>query len=234
MLYLYMQERLLTGLLRVLTKVLLLEDDVLFGETLVDLLEEEAYEVFHCLNGQDALDATYKEKFDLYLLDINVPLIDGLSLLKELREADDKTAAIFLTSRKDKESLENGFINGGDDYITKPFDMDELLLRIKALLRRVKKESIECRGDLCYDELHKTIRYKGKDLELSQKEYGLLLLFLKHYNETVPKELILSELWSSAESGSEGVIRVYINRLKQMLPELTIENIRGIGYKLVP
>ena len=217
-----------------LIKILLLEDDPLFGETVVDLLEDEGYDVAHYLNGQDALDATYKEKFDLYLLDINVPLINGLSLLKELREADDMTPAIFLTSRKDKESLERGFLNGGDDYITKPFDMDELLFRIKAILRRVKKERVECIGDLCYDELHKTIKYKGEELELSQKEYGLLLLFLKHYNETLPKELILSELWSSAEGGSDGVVRVYINRLKQLLPELNIENVRGIGYKLVP
>jgi len=233
MLYLCMQERLLTGLLRVLTKILLLEDDPLFGETLVDLLEDENYEVSHYLNGQDALDATFDTKFDLYLLDINVPLINGLSLLKELREADDMTPAIFLTSRKDKESLEEGFLNGGDDYITKPFDMDELLLRVRAVLRRVKKESVEKVGDFSYDEMHKTISYRGERLELSQKEYGLLLLFLKHNNETLPKELILSELWSSAEGGSDGVVRVYINRIKQLLPEIKIENVRGIGYKLV-
>jgi len=217
----------------VLIKILLLEDDSLFGETIVDLLEEEGYKVFHCLNGQDAIDAIYARKFDLYLLDINVPLIDGLSLLKELREADDITSAIFLTSRKDKESLENGFLNGADDYITKPFDVDELLLRIKAVLRRVKKENVECVDDLCYDEVHKTIRYKGKELELSQKEYELLLLFLKNYNETITKEVILSELWSSAEGGSDGAIRVYVNRIKQMLPDMKIENIRGIGYRLV-
>ena len=216
-----------------LTRILLLEDDPLFGETLVDLLEDENYEVLHYLNGQDALDATYDTKFDLYLLDINVPLINGLSLLKELREADDMTPAIFLTSRKDKESLEKGFLNGGDDYITKPFDLDELLLRVKAVLRRVKKERVESVGDFSYDEMHKTIYYRGEKLELSHKEYGLLLLFLKHYNETLPKELILSELWSSAEGGSDGVVRVYINRIKQLLPEIKIENVRGIGYRLV-
>jgi len=233
MLYLCMQERLLTGLLRVLIKILLLEDDPLFGETIVDLLEDENYEVFHYLNGQDALDATYDTKFDLYLFDINVPLINGLSLLRELRDADDMTPAIFLTSRKDKESLEEGFLNGGDDYITKPFDMDELLLRMKAVLRRVKKEAVLSVGDFSHDEVHKTIFYKDKILELSQKEYGLLLLLLQHNNETLPKELILNELWSSAEGGSDGVIRVYINRLKQLLPNVKIENVRGIGYRLV-
>lgn len=228
-----MQVRLLTGLSRVSIKILLLEDDLLFGETIVDLLEDEGYTVEHFANGQDALDATFREKFDLYLLDINVPLINGLSLLKELREAEDTTPTIFLTSRKDKESLEEGFLNGGDDYITKPFDMDEMLLRIKAVLRRSKKDEANCIDDFCYDEVHKTIRYKGKVLELSQKEYGLLLLFIKHINETLPKELIIDELWSSAEGGSDGVVRVYVNRLKQLLPELNIENVRGIGYRLV-
>ena len=228
-----MQVRLFRGLLRVSIKILLLEDDLLFGETVIDLLEDEGYEVAHYPNGQDALDATYENRYDLYLLDINVPLINGLSLLKELREADDITPTIFLTSHTEKKKLEEGFLNGCDDYITKPFDMDELLLRIKALLRRSKKEAPECVGDLCHDELHKTIRYKEKELELSQKEYGLLLLFMRHYNETLPKELILNELWSSAEGGSDGALRVYINRLKQLLPELKFENVRGIGYKLV-
>jgi DNA-binding response OmpR family regulator len=228
-----MQVKLLIGRLRALNKILLLEDDLLFGETIVDLLEDEGYAVSHCSNGQDALDITYGDKFDLYLLDINVPLISGLALLKDLRDANDNTPAIFLTSHKEKEVLEKGFLSGCDDYITKPFDMNELLLRIKALLRRAKKDEPACVGKLCHDKVHKTIRYKDKELELSQKEYGLLLLLMKHYKETVPKELILDELWSSSGGGSDGVIRVYVNRLKQLLPELTIENIRGIGYRLV-
>ena len=92
-------------------KILLLEDDLLFGETLTDLLEDAGYEVMHSPNGQSALDATFKHRFDAYLLDINVPLIDGVSLLKELRDADDNTPAIFLTSHKDKEMLERGFLS---------------------------------------------------------------------------------------------------------------------------
>ncbi len=228
-----MQAKLYLGLLRVSIKILLLEDDMLFGETIVDLLEDADYEVIHVSNGQDALDVTYKNRFDLYLLDINVPLIDGLCLLKELREADDNTPAIFLTSHTEKSKLEEGFANGCDDYITKPFDMDELLLRIKAVLRRVKQHEPECVGGLCHDEVHQRIHYKEEELNLSKKEYGLLLLFMKHHNKTVPKELILGELWSSAEGGSDGALRVYVNRLKQLLPELKFENVRGIGYKLV-
>ncbi len=225
--------RLSLGLLRVSIKILLLEDDLLFGETLVDLLEDEGYEIGYYTNGQDALDAIYEMKFDLYLLDINVPLIDGISLLSELRKADDNTPAVFLTSHKDKETLEKGFSNGADDYIRKPFDNDELLLRLSALLRRSKKDEPIKIGDLQHDVLHKSISYKNMPLELSQKEYQLLVLLMKYVNSAVTKELIYDELWSSSESGSDGAIRVYINRLKQLLPDLSIENIRGVGYKLV-
>ncbi|MFK5938525.1 MAG: response regulator transcription factor [Sulfurimonas sp.] len=216
-----------------MSKILLLEDDLLFGETLVDLLEDEGFEVSHYPNGQDALDATFSSKFDAYLLDINVPLIDGVSLLGELRGADDNTPAIFLTSHKSKEMLEKGFLSGVDDYMTKPFDSDEFLLRLKALLKRSKKNEPESIGKLSHNKLHKTISYNGDRLDLSKKEYDLLVLFMTNINENVTKELIYEKLWSSAQSGSDGAIRVYINRLKQLLPDMKIENIRGIGYKLV-
>ncbi len=214
-------------------KILLLEDDLLFGETLIDLLEEENYNIVHAKNGQSALDIIFKQKFDLYLLDINVPLINGVTLLKELRDANDNTPAIFLTSHKDKEMLSHGFRSGADDYITKPFDNDELIFRIQALLKRSQKDDVKCIGLLCHDELHQRIFYNKEELELSKKEYLLLLLLMQHTNSSVPKELIINELWSSSESGSDGAIRVYINRIKQLLPQVQIDNIRGIGYKLV-
>jgi len=214
-------------------KILLLEDDILLGESLVDLLEESDFEVLHVTNGQSALDATFEGKFDIYIFDINVPLIDGITLLKELREADDETPTIFLTSHKEKGMLEKGFLSGGDDYITKPFDTDELLLRINALIKRIKKHKNKCINALCHDEIHQSFLYKGKELDLSKKEYELLLLLTLHVNNTVPKDLIIEELWTRSKSSSDGAVRVYINRLKQLLPELEIQNIRGVGYKLV-
>jgi len=229
-----MRVRQFHGQLRVLIKILLLEDDLLFGETLTDLLEDEGYNVTHSPNGQSALDATFEHRFDAYLLDINVPLIDGVSLLKELRDANDNTPAIFLTSHKDKEMLERGFLSGADDYLTKPFDNDELLLRLKALLKRSVKDEVKCVSLLCHDTTHKRILYDKVELELSKKEYELLLLLMHHANTPVPKEMILDELWSSSDGGSDGAIRVYINRIKHLLPQVSIQNIRGIGYKLVP
>lgn len=218
------------GLSKILIKVLLLEDDFLLGETLVDLLED--YEVTHVPNGQSALDFTFKEKFDLYLLDINVPLIDGITFLKELREANDNTPAIFLTSHKEKEKLINAFSSGCDDYIKKPFDNDELLLRIKALLKRIDDKKVTSIGKLCLDTIHHRVLYDNEELDLSVKEYQLLSLLMMHVNSTVPKDLIINELWSYS-GGSDGALRVYISRIKQLIPDIKIENIRSIGYKLV-
>ncbi len=228
-----MQGKLFHGPLRALTKILLLEDDILFGETLMDLLENENFDVSHFTNGQDSLDSMFETKYDVYLLDINVPLINGISLLSELRAANDNTPAIFLTSHKSKEMLEKGFLSGADDYMVKPFDSDELILRLKALLRRSKINQPELVGKLSHDKTHKSISYNGTMLELSKKEYELLALLMNNVNKNVTKELIFDELWSSSESVSDGAIRVYINRLKQLLPDMKIENIRGVGYRLV-
>jgi len=216
-----------------LTKILLLEDDLLFAETLIDLLEEEGYEMTHSPNGQAALDETYNDRFDLYLLDVNVQLINGVTLLRELRIAGDDTPTIFLTSHKDKETLRESFNSGADDYLSKPFDNDELLLRIEALLRRIKKDVKECVSLLCHDEAHKRFFYDGRELELSKKEYQLLYVLMQRADNPVPKEIILNELWNCSESGSDGAIRVYVNRLKHLLPQMRIENVRGVGYKLV-
>ncbi|QOP41709.1 response regulator transcription factor [Sulfurimonas marina] len=213
--------------------ILLLEDDPLFGETLVDMLEDEDFNVSLYPNGQAALDATFTEKFDLYVLDINVPLIDGVTLLKELREAEDETPAIFVTSHKEKEMMQKGFLNGGDDYIVKPFDNDELILRVNALLRRFKQKEKVCKCGLCIDNTRKVISYNSEELELSKREFEVLSLLIKHANSVVSKEMILDELYNLSQSGSEGAIRVYINRIKQLLPEHNLENVRGIGYKLV-
>jgi DNA-binding response OmpR family regulator len=215
------------------TKILLLEDDLLFGESIMDLLEEEGFEMIHCRNGQEALDETYKNHFDLYLLDINVPLIDGLSLLKELRRANDTTPTIYLTSHQEIETLSQAFEIGADDYLKKPFNTDELLVRIHALLRRSKGKNRLCIGELCLDELHKCILIGGKEIPFSLKEYQLMSLFIRNAGEIVTKGMIMDTLWSPSEMISDGAIRVYVNRLKQEIGSESIVNIRGVGYRLV-
>ena len=199
----------------------------------MDVLEEEGFEVTLCPNGQVALDETYKNHFDLYLLDINVPLIDGLSLLQELRRANDATPCIYLSSHQEIETLTRAFEIGAEDYLKKPFNTDELLVRIHALLRRSKGKARQCIGELCLDELHKTISLGGKELPLSLKEYQLMALFIRNAGEIVTKEMIMDTLWNPSEMISDGAIRVYINRLKQEIGSELIVNIRGVGYRLV-
>ena len=215
------------------SKILLLEDDALLNESLSELLEEEGYSVDSALNGEEALSFSYERAYDLYLLDINVPLVDGLEFLRLLRESGDKTYAIYLTSYFDRAKLKEAFSIGGDDYIIKPFDNDELLLRIAAKLRRQEVDNSITFGELSLDERHKQITFNGIALELSQKEYALLKLLLLHVKKNVTKEMITDTLWQGSQEVSDGSIRVYINRIKKMIAPYKIENIRGIGYRLV-
>jgi DNA-binding response OmpR family regulator len=213
--------------------ILLLEDDLLFGESLQDFLEEEGFDVTLCRNGQEALERTFDNRYDLYLLDINVPVVNGLELLGDLRKADDDTPAIYLTSHQDKETMTKGFGRGADDYLKKPVDMDELLLRINALLRRTKGDPKRCIGTICLDESRLTITRDGEPVELTRKEYHFMALLMRNVGNIVTKEMIIESLWESSEEVSDGAVRVYITRLKNEFGEFTIENIRGIGYRLV-
>jgi DNA-binding response OmpR family regulator len=219
----------------VLIKLLLLEDDLLLGESIQDVLEEEGYDVTLCRNGNEALEATYSQRFDGYLLDINVPLLDGLSLLSSLRGADDQTPAMFLTSYSDMETLSSAYENGADDYLKKPFDTQELIMRIGALLRkRMPKSQVQSLGSLVLDEAHKRILVDDHEITLTPKEYQLMALLMRNCGEVVTKEMMIEEMWSASEMMSEGSIRVYVNRLKQLIGSAQIHNVRGFGYRLVP
>ncbi len=215
-------------------KILILEDDELFAQTLEDFLEEENFEVDIANDGEEALELNYNNNYDLYLLDINVPKLNGLELLKELRGSGDKTATIFLTSYKDKDTLEQGFLSGCDDYIKKPVDLDELFLRIKSILKRCGKgiESIKLKDELVFNPITKRVYQDGKDLNIPVKIVSLLELFLENKENIITKEMIISKLWSVSEEYSEGSIRVYINNLKKILGKDSITNIKGIGYKV--
>lgn len=223
------------GQLSVSIKLLLLEDDLLFGESIQDVLEEEGYDVTLCRNGNEALEATFSEKFDGYLLDINVPLLDGLSLLGSLRSVQDQTPAMFLTSHSDMETLSIAYENGADDYLKKPFEIQELIARLGVLLRRGKvKNQCQSLGSLVLDEVHKRIVVDEKEITISPKEYQLMALLIRNAGEVVTKEMMIEEMWSASEMMSEGSIRVYINRLKQLIGSAQIQNVRGFGYRLVP
>ncbi len=210
-------------------KLLLLEDDRLFNETLQDFLEEEGYSVDTVLDPYSALDLTYENNYDLYLFDVNLPYESGFDLLSKLRQGGDETPVIFITSREDKASLKEGFVKGGDDYIKKPVDLEELGLRIEAVLRRQVRQSLLHLGSYRFD-IHNRQLYDAQGVALlGQKAALLLLVLLEAKGGIVPLEEIKRRLWSTAEEGSDGALRVYITQLKKYFPD-QIRNERGVGY----
>ncbi len=215
-----------------MARVLVLEDDQLFNETLEDFLEEEGYVVECALDPYSALELAYKHVFDLYLFDVNLPYESGFDLLKKLRESGDVTPMIFLTSRNDKDSLAQGFNIGADDYMKKPIDLDELLHRIKAVLRRqVRKERIHI-GKYSLDTVAKILYFDNEALDVTQKAIELLVLLVQADGEVVSSDEIKNRLWAAGQSASDGSLRVYITQLKKYFPE-AISNVRGIGYRWI-
>jgi len=212
-------------------KILLLEDDKLFNETLQDFLEEEGFELDCVLDPYSAVDLTYENRYDLYLFDVNLPYETGFELLEKLRSSGDVTPTIFITSRDDKDSLVQGFTKGGDDYLVKPVDLDELLLRIDAILRRQVRRQMINIDNYQFDTSSKVLYHEGVSLELGPKSSELLLVLLEGQNNVVSMHKIKERLWSSAEESSDGALRVYVAQLKKYFPT-QIENIRGVGYQM--
>ncbi|RXJ84716.1 response regulator transcription factor [Arcobacter cloacae] len=216
-------------------KILVLEDDELFASTLEDFLSDEGFEVDIANDGQECLNLNFEKNYDLYIFDINVPKINGLDLLQQLRNSSDNTPTIFLTSYKDKDTLQDAFLKGCDDYLKKPVDLDELLLRIKALLKRNKKrfDIIKLSNNLTFNPLNKRVYENDIDLNLPIKVLELMELFVENRGEIVTKEMIISKLWATSEDYSEGSIRVYINQIKKLFENKdSILNIKGVGYKI--
>ncbi len=214
-----------------MAKILLLEDDEVLAETLVELLESEGFELTHVVNGEIAIDITFVKKFDLFLFDVNVPLLDGFELLKSLRDSSDMTPTIFLTALSDVASLAKGFDVGADDYIKKPFDFDELLIRINALLRKsYHTYANEIKVDNFRFVIEKNELYDGaKFISLPPYDLKITKLLFKNIDKTVTKDFIFEEL-SDGREMSEGALRVHINKLRKL--GLPITTIKGIGYRI--
>ncbi len=214
--------------------ILIAEDDLLFAQTLEDFLTQEGFRVELCHSGTQAQEYCYEHNYDLLILDINMPGLNGLELLKYLRDEGNTTPAIYLTSYKDKNRLLEGFEIGADDYLRKPVDLDELLMRITAILKRSHKtlNTVQI-GKLSYDREKKILLNDKQNIVLSKKLSALLDILTENPNQIVPKEQIKSRLWAWNENASDGSLRVYINELKKILGSEHISNIKGIGYKLV-
>ncbi|MBN2815147.1 MAG: response regulator transcription factor [Campylobacterales bacterium] len=215
--------------------ILLLEDDMALHETIVDYLQECNFEVLSAYDGSFAQELMYEKNFDLYLLDVNVPDINGFTLLHEAREAGKRTPAIFITSLNSMSDVENGYDSGCDDYIRKPFALKELKLRIDTLLKReffhTTNDKIKIQNDTYYDTTNDTLHIAEESIQLSNKEAKLLKLFLQNQNRLVTHEEIYSALWEYDEATSDTALRTYIKNLRKYLGGEKIVSLKKLGYK---
>jgi len=206
-------------------KILLLEDDIALGETIEDLLKDNGYDVDYVTRGNDVIDYSYENKYDLYIFDINVPDIDGLDILKELRNASDMTPTIFISAMTDLKTFLKSFEVGGDDFIKKPFFPEELLVKVNLKLASSEKKVVF--EDIEYYPKNNKIVKNGKDVILTQVQLRLFELFIKSKNRIVLKD----ELYECLEKPSENALRFHINKLKNSTG-LSIKSVRGVGYSL--
>ena len=207
-------------------KLLLLEDDPNLSKTLIKYLKINGYEVDWAKNGEEAMDLSYDNAYALYLFDINVPLLNGVDLLTALREAEDFTPTIIISAMIDIDSVTKGFIAGADDYVKKPFDPEELLIRIKAKTAMLK-EKIRFR-DFELDLQSQEIRYKNETLYLANIQKNILISLIKNQPNPVTKEELLLLL----DKPTDLALRVNIAKLKKVI-DIEIKNIRGVGYKII-
>lgn len=206
-------------------KILLLEDDEILLKTLKELLELEGYEIFLAKNGNIALDLSFETDFDLYLLDVNVPFLNGFDFLKELRDSGDETPAFFITALSDINSFSLGFKIGADDYIKKPFDFDELLVRISSKLK-VDKNIIRYNGSQ-YSLKDNILKKDHTIVDIPHIDKEIFALFLKNIGKIIDKNRIFDIM----DKPSDLALRVHISKIKKIL-SVQIINIRGVGYIL--
>lgn len=225
-------------------KILLVEDDPNFGSILKDYLQLNDYKITLARNGIEGFDKFQKESFDLCILDVMMPYKDGFTLAKEIRDINEDVPLIFLTAKSLKTDMLRGFKIGADDYLTKPFDSEVLLAKIKAILNRRKitlipeTEAFEFQiGIFDYNSKLRSLQSEGLEtVKLSPKENQLLRLLVLHANDLLPREVALNKIWRDENYFTSRSMDVYIAKLRKYLKpdeEVEILNIHGEGFRLV-
>lgn len=223
-------------------KILLCEDDTNLGMVLKNYLELNDYDVILERDGRLGLAAFQREKFDICLLDVMMPNMDGFTLAEEIRDVDPDMPLFFLSAKTMKEDIIAGYKLGADDYITKPFDSEVLLLKIKAILKRNEEENrlnenIEFdMGSYHFNPKLRELSHDGKMQTLSPKENELLKMLAEHKNDLLPREQALKRIWGSDTYFNGRSMDVYIAKLRKYLkddPNIEIVNIHGNGFRLV-
>jgi two-component system, OmpR family, response regulator len=225
------------------TRILLVEDDQSLGPLLQEYLEAKGFETKLADDGKKGADTYFKGSFDLLLLDVMMPVKDGFTLAKEIRMADKNVPIIFLTAKSMKEDTIEGFTAGADDYITKPFSMEELLARVTAVLRRTNKvrstESSEVTfkiGKYNFNSEKQSLVQSDSEQKLTTKESQLLRLLCVHHNDVLDRTFALKSIWHDDNYFNGRSMDVYIAKLRKYLkedPKVEIINIHGKGFKLL-
>lgn len=222
-------------------KILLVEDDENLGTLLCEYLKAKDYDATLATDGLKGYDSFMKNKYDICILDIMMPYKDGISLAKDIRLINSQIPIIFLSAKSMQEDVIEGFKAGADDYMKKPFSMEELLFRIEAILHRTSKEDksqidkIQL-GELLFDSNKRTLTYKGEVSKLTTKESELLKLLCENKNQTLDRNYALQRIWRDDTYFNARSMDVYITKLRKLLsiePSIEIINVHGKGFKLL-
>jgi len=222
------------------THILLVEDEENFGTVLKNYLELNNFIVTHCVNGKLGLNAFKQNLFDICIFDVMMPEMDGFTLVKEIKKFNTQTPILFLTAKTQKHDMVEGYQLGADDYITKPFDTEVLLLKIKAVLNRnkngVQKESVFTIGNFYFDSNLRELKNADNIQKLSPKEAKLLALLCENKNNVVSREMALNNIWGENSYFTTRSMDVFITKLRKRLKaDNTIEiiNVHGNGFRLL-
>ena len=219
-------------------KVLVVEDDIDLNKTVCSFLNNNGYEATGCLNANDAYGALYDNMFDLIISDIMMPGIDGFEFARNVRELNQDIPILFMTARDDIASKQRGFRIGIDDYMVKPIDLDELFLRIGALLRRAKIASsrkLEV-GSFIMDADEHTAYLKDEEIPLTNREFSILYKLLSYPKKTFTRQQLMDEFWDADSDTAPRAVDVYMTKLRSKLSScenFEIKTVHGLGYKAV-
>jgi two-component system OmpR family response regulator len=222
------------------TTILIIDDEPGVRDLLQDALGNAGYVVECATNGADGLDQLRRRSADLCIVDVNMPTMNGYEFLKKLRAHDLKTPVLMLTARDAKDDVERGLREGADDYVRKPFSLEELLLRVAAILRRTgideNNDHVLVCGALEMNVDRHVVTYEGEEIELSATEFRLLEVLLEHQDRVVTREQLLREVWNIDFDSETSVLDTYISYVRRKIHHdefAPITTIRGVGFKLV-
>jgi len=222
------------------TNIVIVEDEEDLLELLEYNLQKEGFETIGFLNTKTVAQILEEEEIDLLIMDRNLPGVEGSEFIAQLREEGMDVPVIFLSAKDKDEDVEEGFLRGGDDYLTKPFNMKELILRVRSVLKRTsKKLSNEERlvyRDIVLDKSTRTVSVDGKSVDVTKLEFDLLSEFIVNKNNVLERDYLLESVWGDSENYQYKTVNVAINRLKEKIDpnkdKEYIQTVRGVGYKL--